>query len=209
MGYGSFPPDSGNGKIKLIQGDGLRVIFLYYAREWVITMKRLFLFVRDIFEVYLPSIAFVFMFFSFVLQVFSRYVIRNPLTWTMEIIVQGFIWMVVFGTCYTMREKAHIKFTMIYDRCKPRTAAILRLLGNLIIVVTFVALIVPSWKYSFFVSFQRTAVFRIPFTFMFISFVYFLCSTIAYTAIEMIEDIKVIRGIIPDSKDHQAAEDLK
>ena len=117
--------------------------------------------------------------------------------------------MVIFGACYTMRCRGHIKFTMVYERCKPRTAAILRLLGNIIVVVTFTALIVPSWKYSFFLSFQKTAVFRIPFTFMLISFVYFLCSTIAYIFVEIIEDVKVIRGIIPDSRDHQAAENLK
>ena len=172
-------------------------------------MKRFFLLLRNIFEVYLPSVAFISMFVSFVLQIFFRYVVRHPLTWTQEIIVQGFIWTVIFSACYTMRHGSHIKFTMIYDRCKPRPAAILRLLGNIIVAISFVLLIIPSWKYSFFVSFQKTAVFRIPLTFMFISFVYFLCSTIVYIVREIIEDINVIRGIIPDSRDHQAVEDLK
>ena len=172
-------------------------------------LKRIFLFLRDIFEVYLPSVAFFCMFVSFIVQVFFRYVVRHPLTWTMEVIIQCFILMVLFGACYNMRGRAHIKFTMIYDHCKPRPAAILRLLGNIIVVVAFALLIIPSWKYSFFVSFQKTAIFRMSFTFMFLPFVYFLCSTIGYTLTEIIEDLKVIRGIIPDSRDHQAAEDLK
>jgi hypothetical protein len=34
-----------------------------------------------------------------------------------------------------------------------------------------------------YLSFEKTAVFHIPFTFMFLSFVYFLCSIICYTII--------------------------
>jgi TRAP-type C4-dicarboxylate transport system permease small subunit len=167
-------------------------------------MKKVFLFIRDVFELYLPVLAFVLMFVSFILQVFFRYVVRHPLTWTQEVITLGFIWSVVFGACYTMRHGVHIKFTMIYDRVKPRPAAVIRLLGNLIIVVTFAALIVPSWKYSFFLGFQKTAVFRISFTFMFLSFVYFLCSVLGYTIMELIEDLKVLGGRLPDSREHEA-----
>jgi TRAP-type C4-dicarboxylate transport system permease small subunit len=94
---------------------------------------------------------------------------------------------------------------MIYDRVKPRSAAALRLLGNLIVVITFAALVIPSWKYSFFLSFQKTAVFRISVTFMFISFVYFLCAMLGYTVMEIIEDLKVLGGRLPDSREHKAA----
>jgi hypothetical protein len=38
---------------------------------------------------------------------------------------------------------------------------------------------------------------------MFLSFVYFLCSTICCTIVEIIEDIKVLSGRIPDSVDHK------
>jgi TRAP-type C4-dicarboxylate transport system permease small subunit len=167
-------------------------------------MKKGLSILRDIFEFYIPIISFILMFVSFLLQVFFRYVVRLPLTWTQEIIVQGFIWTVLFGACYTMRTRSHIKFTMIYDRLRPKPAAVIRMLGNIIIVITFLLLVIPSYRYAFFVGFQKTAVFRISFTFMFISFVYFLCSIIGYTIIEIIEDIKVIRGIIPDSKDHRS-----
>jgi TRAP-type C4-dicarboxylate transport system permease small subunit len=176
------------------------------AKEYA--MKKVLFFIRDLFEYYLPIFGFLLMFTSFILQVFFRYIVRHPLTWTQETIVLGFIWVVVHGACYTMRRGSHIKFTLFYDRLKPRTAAIFRLLGNIIIIITFAALIIPSWKYSFFVGFQKTAIFRIPLTVMFISFVYFLCSTIGYTLMEIIEDIKVIRGSLPDSKDHQSAEVL-
>lgn len=167
------------------------------------------LFIRDIIEKYIPVFSFAVMFVAFIMQVFFRYIIRHPLTWTMEIIVIGFVWTVVFGACYTMRYRSHVKFTMIYDRLSPVPAAVIRMFGNIIIIVTFASLILASYNYSFFISFQKTAVFRISYIFIFMPFVYFLCSIIGYTFSEVIEDIKVISGKIADSIDHQAAGAMK
>lgn len=169
-------------------------------------MKRVLFFLRDVFELYIPVLSFLAMFIAFLLQVYYRYVVRSPLTWAQEVIVVCFVWTVIFGACHTMNRRSHVKFTMIYDRLSPKPAATLRLLGNLIIAVTFLLLIVPSYKYAFFLGFQKTAVFRISFTFMFISFVYFLCSITVYTVMEIVEDVRVLAGAIPDSKDHMNRE---
>jgi len=134
-----------------------------------------------------------------------RYTLKLPLTWTQDVIVICFVWTVVFGACWTMRKRAHVKFTMLYDRLRPRTAAVFRLAGNAIIALTFVSLIAASWRYSFFVAYQKTPVFRAPFTVMFLPFVYFLISITGYTAVEITEDIKVISGRLPDSADHKTA----
>ncbi|MDR0719105.1 MAG: TRAP transporter small permease subunit [Treponema sp.] len=172
-------------------------------------MKKVLLLIRDIIEKYIPVFSFILMFVTFVLQVFFRYIIRHPLTWSMEVIVVGFVWTVVLGACYTMRQRSHVKFTLIYDRLPPIPAAVIRMAGNIIIVVTFVSLVFATYKYSLFISFQKTAVFRISYTFIFMPFVYFLCSIVGYTLSEIIEDLKVVSGKITDSNDHKAAGALK
>ncbi len=168
-------------------------------------MLKVLRFLRNVIELYIPVLSFLAMFVAFLLQVFSRYVVGQPLTWTQEVIVMAFVWTVVLGACYTMRVRGHVRFTMIYDRFGPKPAAVLRLLGNLIVFAAFALLIVPSYRYSFFLGFQKTAVFRVSFTFMFLTFVYFLASVACYTAVEIIEDLNVIRGALPDSKEHAAA----
>ncbi|MDR1932107.1 MAG: TRAP transporter small permease [Spirochaetales bacterium] len=172
-------------------------------------MKKILLFLRNIFEVYIPAVSFIIMFLTFILQIFFRYVIHDPLTWSMEIIVIGFVWTVTFGACYTMRQRSHVKFSMIYDRLSPRPAAVIRMLGNILITAAFASLVTASWKYSFFIGFQKTAVFRISYTLIFLPFVYFLCSITGYTCKELIEDIRVIKGVAGDSEDHAKAEAVK
>lgn len=165
-------------------------------------MKKFLGLVRNIFEIYIPAISFIAMFTAFILQVFFRYVLNLPLTWTQDIIVIGFVYTVIFGACYTMRAGRHVKFTMVYDLLKPRAAAWTRLAGDIIIVATFAALIVPSWKYAWFLHFQKTPVFRVNYSFIFVPFTYFVVTVIGYTIAEIIEDINVLRGALADSKDH-------
>jgi len=182
---------------------------LHFAGSRRKCVKKFLLLARNIFEIYIPAVAFLAMFFSFVVQVFSRYVLNLPLTWTQDIIVIGFVWTVLFGACYTMRAGRHVKFTMLYDLLKPRAAALTRLVGDLIIVVTFAVLVVPSWKYAFFLYFQKTAVLRVNYTYFFIPFVYFLLTVIGYTIAEIIEDVNILRGKLADSRDHAQEDPTK
>ncbi|HKM08652.1 MAG TPA: TRAP transporter small permease [Sphaerochaeta sp.] len=166
-------------------------------------MKKVALFLRDVMEIYIPILSFTVLFLTFILQVFFRYVLNNPLTWTQDAIVIGFCWTVILGACYTMRKKGHVQFTMLYEAYSPKVAAWARLAGNLLIIVTFILMVIPSFRYAFFLGFQKTPVLRVSYTWIFLPFTYFLLSVIGYTIAPVIEDWKVIRGILPDSYDHQ------
>ncbi len=157
-------------------------------------MKYLIRIFRDVLELYVPILAFVVMFSCFVLQVFFRYVLRNPLPWTQEIIVVAFVWIVMFGSCYTMRGRWHVKFTLVYDNLSPRMAATTRMIGNILIVATLACLLMPSYNYAIFQEFQKTAIVRIPYTVLFMPFVYFSASMIFYTLCEIAEDFRVLLG---------------
>ncbi|NBK20612.1 MAG: TRAP transporter small permease subunit [Spirochaetia bacterium] len=165
-------------------------------------MKKTALFLRDVMEIYIPIFSFVILFLTFILQVFFRYVVNHPLTWTQDAIVIGFCWTVILGACYTMRRKGHVQFTMLYEAYSPKAAAWARLAGNLLIIITFILMIIPSVKYAFFLGFQKTPVLRVSYTWIFLPFTYFLVSVIGYTIAPIIEDLKVIRGTLPDSHDH-------
>ncbi len=150
--------------------------------------------IRDFIEVYIPIIAFSIMFLTFILQIVMRYVFRSPLTGAYEITVIGFAWTVIFGACYAMKHRTHVTFTLIYDSLNKKNAAITRLLGNIILLVAFIMLIVPSYDYIKFMNFQSTSVYKIKLSWVFAPFVYFLISIILYTIEDIIEDFKIIKN---------------
>ena len=49
-------------------------------------------------------------------QVFMRYVMGASLSWSEELARYFFIWMTYIGVAYAVRERAHIKVTMLTDR---------------------------------------------------------------------------------------------
>lgn len=169
-------------------------------------MKKALYRLRDVIEICVPIAAFIVMFVTFILQVFFRYAVKHPLTWTQEVIVVAFVWLVMFGACYTMRRTSHVKFTLVYDKLNPRRAALSRMIGNLIIVLTFLTLIVPSYKYSLFLHFQMTGTLRISYTYIFMPFVYLVCAVVGYMVPEILEDFRVLTRKIGDSSDHKNAE---
>jgi len=166
-------------------------------------MKKILLFLRDCVEIYLPVISFCVMFLAFILQVGSRYIFNRPLVMTNDFIVLGFCWTVILGACYTMRKHSHVQFTMLYDMYGPKVAAAARLLGNVIIIVTFAVLVKPSFDFAVMQDFQKTAVLRVSLMWVFMPFVYFLLSIIGYSISPCIEDIKVLTGKLDDSEDHK------
>jgi TRAP-type C4-dicarboxylate transport system permease small subunit len=159
------------------------------------TIKRVFYILRDVIEIYVPLMAFAVMFLTFILQIVARYVFKYPLTWAYEITVIGFSWSVIFGACYAMRSRSHVKFTLIYDMLSGKKAAVLRLLGNLIILFAFVALFIPSVEYVKFMDFQSTSVFKIKLSWIFSAFIYFIISIVGYTLSEIVTDVRILLSV--------------
>ena len=69
-------------------------------------VKKLFGFVRDCVEKYIPSIALAALFIIFCYQVFMRYVLRQPQAWAGRSGAELLFVAVLLGACYAQRMKA-------------------------------------------------------------------------------------------------------
>ncbi len=148
--------------------------------------------IRDFFEIIIPCTAFLIMFSTYILQVFMRYVMRTPLTWSNEVIVTAFTWSVLFGACYSMREKSHVKFTMVTDALPEKVACFFKIAGNIIIVITFILMIPASIDFINQVAKQYTPVFKWSLKPLFAPIIYFFISIAEYSIEGIIEDVKIL-----------------
>ena len=149
----------------------------------------------DIIEKYLPALIFSALFIAMMLQIFFRYFIR-PLTWPIEFILLCYIWLVLLGSCYATRDSSHIKFTLIYEKSSNRVQLIMRLVGNLMVVISFIIALYPSYKYISFMGFKKTNVLKIPMDIAFSPFLLFLLIVIYRFSIRIIEDITILINMI-------------
>ncbi|GHS94952.1 hypothetical protein AGMMS50276_08920 [Synergistales bacterium] len=69
----------------------------------------------DNFEEIVGSLALAVMIFITFLNVITRYVIIHPLSFTEEVTVSMFVWIVLLGTSVAFRKNAHLSMTFVYD----------------------------------------------------------------------------------------------
>ena len=50
------------------------------------------------------------MFGAFLLQIFMRYVVNQPLGWTLELCMITYIWLVFWACAFLLKERDHIAF---------------------------------------------------------------------------------------------------
>ncbi|MTI15975.1 TRAP transporter small permease [Rhodobacteraceae bacterium RKSG542] len=71
------------------------------------------------------------------LQVFMRYVLQNSLVWSEEFVRWTFLWCIWIGIAYAFKVRAHINITVLVDLLPKRSAMIVALIVNVVMIVFF------------------------------------------------------------------------
>lgn len=159
-------------------------------------MKKVFNILRDCVELYIPIAALLIMFCTFVFQIFSRYILNNPVPWAYEVTVMCYLWMVVLGACYAYRDRSHVTFTLFYDQFGPRVKAVIGFLGNLLMVIAFAYMFLPSCDMILNqMSKQVTSVFKIGLNIVYFPFIPFMIIIMLYMLYDMFIEFMVFTGI--------------
>ena len=146
---------------------------------------------RDIFEIYMPILAFCILFISFVYSIFARYVFNAPPAWATEIQVGTYIWTVMLSAAYVRRIDKHVKFDILYDHLSEKWKCYFRIFRNLLMGITYVFLFIASISY---ISRYRTLspYFRIPVKIYFCPIIYLSFSVMLYSIFDAVKDIRTV-----------------
>ena len=74
------------------------------------------------------------MFASFIIQIFFRYVLNNPVGWTEEVIVTAWLWTVLWGAAFVVGEAEEIRFDIIYSAISERARRVCTVLTGFALV---------------------------------------------------------------------------
>ncbi len=127
----------------------------------------------DLTEIYIPAVTFCTLFVAFMVQIFYRYFLI-PLTWPLEFTLLMFIWTTLFGACYAHRKNEHVRFTMIYDSVSPKKQWWMRVVGNIMLLTSFIIAFSPTYRWIHFMSFKKTNVLKIPMNIAYFPFIVFM-----------------------------------
>lgn len=123
------------------------------------------------------------MFFTFILQIASRYLLAEPFGWTLELCLTLWIWVVFFGCAFVVKHDDHVTFDVIYYGVRPKTRRIFALISAASIVIALGWSIYPTWDWIDFLKIKKSATLRIPMRDVYSIYAAFLVATVvAYGA---------------------------
>lgn len=96
------------------------------------------------------------------LQVFLRFVLPVPLSWTEELVSAFVIWMTFLGIIAVERKGTHIRVELIDEILPTKAVAIIYGLFDLAILVCLIAIIWGGWETLHETAYQRTPALGIP-----------------------------------------------
>jgi TRAP-type C4-dicarboxylate transport system permease small subunit len=118
------------------------------------------------------------MFVAFIVQVVFRYVFNFPVGWAAELTVASWLWLVLFGSAFVLREKEEIRFDLIYSSVRPRPRIAMAIVSALALIVLYGASLKPSFDYVSFMKVERASYLKIRMDWMYSIYVVFLVAII-------------------------------
>lgn len=118
-------------------------------------------------------------FLSFILQVVSRYILRQPLGWTLEACLLAWLWLVFWSSAFTLKDQDHVRFIILYDSASPPVRRIYMLITAICIISALVVSFLPTLDFVAFMKIEKTSLLKVRFDFVFSIYLIFSIAMIA------------------------------
>ncbi len=118
------------------------------------------------------------MFLAFLLQIVFRYLLNFPVGWTSELTIIAWLWGVLWGAAFVVKEREEVRFDLIYGALGARTRRISGICTGIAIVVLYAVSLPATVDYVRFMKVERTAYLKIRFDHLFSIYVLFVAAVI-------------------------------
>jgi len=125
------------------------------------------------------------MFVAFLIQIFTRYVLDDPLSWTLEVCSITYVWIVFFASATIVDQRQHITFDLLYKSVRESRRRILAIISCALIVVMFAIGLPGTVDYVLFAGRQHTLMLHIRLDLLYSCFVLFAIGAIVAAALRL------------------------
>jgi TRAP-type C4-dicarboxylate transport system permease small subunit len=118
------------------------------------------------------------MFLAFLLQIVFRYVLNFPVGWTSELTVIAWVWGVLWGAGFVMREREEVRFDLLHGALGPRARRIAGICTGVAIIALYAVSLPATVDYVRFMKVERTGYLKIRFDHLYSIYVLFVGAVI-------------------------------
>jgi C4-dicarboxylate transporter DctQ subunit len=102
------------------------------------------------------------MFLTFLLQIFSRYIMVQPFGWMLELCLVLWIWIVFFGCAFVVRDRDHVSFDILYLAVPKGPRKVLALISAAAVAIGMGWSLLPTWDWIDFLKIKKSATLGVP-----------------------------------------------
>jgi TRAP-type C4-dicarboxylate transport system permease small subunit len=138
------------------------------------------------------------MFAAFVIQIVFRYFFNFPIGWTSELTVIMWLWLVLWGASFVVKESEAIRFDLLSGAAGRRTRIAMGIVAAVAVVILYGASLPATFAYVTFMKVEKTSYLKIRFDWLFSIYLLFAIAVIVrYLRILS----HLLRGREPDGDD--------
>ena len=118
------------------------------------------------------------MFAAFIIQIVFRYLANLPIGWTQELTVVLWIWLVLWGAAFVIRESEEVRFDIFYANARSRTRRIMCLVTGLTLIALYAVSLPAVVDYVAFMKVEASAYLKVRFDLLYSIYVVFAVAII-------------------------------
>jgi TRAP-type C4-dicarboxylate transport system permease small subunit len=134
-------------------------------------------------------------FIAFIAQIALRYLFNWPVGWTTELSLAAWLWLVLWGAAFVLRDDEEIRIDFVTAHVGPRVRRVLGGAGALSLVLLFGLSLPASWAYVTFMKVEKSAYLGIRMDLMYSIYLVFAVAVIGRSVRQL------VRGPAPASGD--------
>jgi len=118
------------------------------------------------------------MFAAFIIQIVFRYLLNFPMGWTQELTVILWIWLVLWGAAFVIRETEEVRFDILYATASANTRRIMCIVTAITLIGLYGISLPGVVDYVTFMKVESSAYLKIRFDLLFSIYVVFAVAVI-------------------------------
>jgi TRAP-type C4-dicarboxylate transport system permease small subunit len=138
------------------------------------------------------------MFLAFLVQIVFRYLFNFPIGWSSELTVACWLWLVLWGSAFVLRDSEEIRFDLFYGAAGQRTRIGMALVFTVALLVLYGASFKASWDYVTFMKVEKASYLKVRMDWLYSIYVIFLVAVLARYLWNLVQ---LLRGRDPEAAD--------
>jgi C4-dicarboxylate transporter DctQ subunit len=118
------------------------------------------------------------MFAVFILQIVFRYLLNLPIGWTNEVSTILWVWLVLWGAAFVIREEEEIRFDLIYGAVKPKTRRVMMAIACISTVILYAVAFPATIDYVTFMKVEKAAYLKIRMNWVYSIYIVFVAAVL-------------------------------